>query len=84
MSGGRFDYKQYSIEGMVREIEEFLNSEEKNQYSEKVIEKIKEGLLILKQAFVVAHRIDYLLEGDDGEESFLQRLEEDLGELNVK
>jgi hypothetical protein len=51
------------------------------KYPDEVIEKMKEGIEILKRAQIYAHRIDWLLSGDDGEESFLKRLEEDLNEL---
>jgi hypothetical protein len=50
-------------------------------YSDEVIMKFKEGIEALKKAYVYAQRIDWLLSGDDGEESFLRRLEEDLEEL---
>ena len=52
------------------------------QYPDEVIKKMKEGIEILKRAQIYAHRIDWLLSGDDGEESFLRRLEEELNELN--
>jgi hypothetical protein len=42
---------------------------------------MKEGIEALKRAQIYAHRIDWLLSGDDGEESFLRRLEEELNEL---
>jgi hypothetical protein len=51
-------------------------------YPDEVIEKMKEGIEALKRAQIYAHRIDWLLSGDDGEESFLRRLEEELNELN--
>jgi hypothetical protein len=51
------------------------------QYPDEVIEKMKEGIEVLKRAQIYAHRIDWLLSGDDGEESFLRRLEEDLNKL---
>ena len=51
-------------------------------YPDEIIEKFKEGVKILKQAEIYAQRIDWLLSGDDGEESFLKRLEEDLKKLN--
>jgi hypothetical protein len=51
------------------------------KYPDEVIEKFKEGLTILKQAAVYAQRIDWLLSGDDGEETFLKRLEKELLEL---
>jgi len=52
------------------------------KYPDDVIEKMKEGIEVLKRAQIYAQRIDWLLSGDDGEESFLRRLEEDLNELN--
>lgn len=50
-------------------------------YSEIVQEKMREAVKQLKIAAVYAHRIDWFLCGDDGEESFIRRLEEDLGGL---
>jgi len=52
------------------------------KYPEEVIEKFKEAVVILRKASIYAHRIDYLLSGDDGEESFLKRLQEELEHLN--
>jgi hypothetical protein len=52
------------------------------KYPDEVIEKMKEGIKVLKKAQIYAQRIDWLLSGDDGEESFLRRLEEELNELN--
>ena len=51
------------------------------KYPDEVIEKFKEGVKILKQAEVYAQRIDWLLSGDDGDETFLERLKEDLDKL---
>jgi len=51
------------------------------KYPDEIIEKFKEGLEILKKAEVYAQRIDWYLSGDDGEESFLSRLKEDLEKL---
>jgi isocitrate dehydrogenase kinase/phosphatase len=51
-------------------------------YSDDVIEKFKEAVIILRKAEIYAHRIDWLLTGDVGDESFLKRLEEDLEKLN--
>ena len=48
------------------------------KYSDEVIEKFKEGFKILRQAEIYAQRIDWLLSGDDDEETFLERLKEDL------
>jgi len=51
------------------------------KYPDEVIEEFKKGLEILRQAEVYAQRIDWLVSGDDGEESFLERLKEDLNNL---
>lgn len=48
------------------------------KYPDEVIDKFKEAVVILNKASIYAHRIDYLLSGDDGEESFLKRLQEEL------
>jgi hypothetical protein len=50
-------------------------------YPPEVIEKFKEGVELLRKAYVYAHRIDWLLSGDDGEESFLRRLNEELNKI---
>jgi hypothetical protein len=47
-------------------------------YSDEVIEKFKEAVIKLKEAYVYAQRIDWLLSGNDGEDNFLIRLQKDL------
>ena len=47
-------------------------------YPDEVIEKFKEGVELLRKAQIYAHRIDWLVSGDDGEQTFLERLKEDL------
>ena len=54
------------------------------KYPEEVLEKFKEGVRHLRVAQIYAHRIDWLLSGDDGEESFLERLDEELKNLSIK
>ena len=51
------------------------------KYSDEVIEKMKEAVKALHIAQEYAQRIDWLLSGDDGEESFLSRLEENLKQI---
>lgn len=50
-------------------------------YSEETIKEFRKGVDILKKAQVYANRIDWLMSGDDGEESFHKRLKEGLKEL---
>jgi hypothetical protein len=49
-----------------------------------VLEEFKRGLRTLKMAAIYAQRIDWLMSGDDGEESFKRRLKEELDELDSK
>lgn len=51
------------------------------KYPDEVIEKFKEGLHYLKNAYIYAQRIDWLISGDDSEEAFLERLEEELQKI---
>ena len=51
------------------------------KYPDDVIEEFKKGLDILRRAQVYAQRIDWLVSGDDGEETFHERLKEDLSKL---
>lgn len=94
MSGGFFEYNQYKIYQIAEELEDVIlkngkkrvrreSWEDENyyEYSPEVIAKFKEGLELLKKAHIYAHRIDWLLSGDDGQESFLERLESDLSKL---
>lgn len=102
MSGGTFDYKQFHIGEIAREIERVIETEEseppvkkeKSKYnwaieeeiyrhnlSKETLDEFKKGVKLLKQAEVYAQRIDWLLEGDDGEETFHERLKEDLEKL---
>jgi hypothetical protein len=97
MSGGYFDYTQYIIDGIAERLEiVILNNGKKREqreswedenyyeYPPEVIAKFKEGLELLKKAHIYAHRIDWIISGDDNEESFLERLESDLSNLNSK
>ena len=50
-------------------------------YPENVQEKMREAVRHLRIAAIYAKRVDWLLCGDDGEESFLRRLDEELNNL---
>ena len=77
-------------------IEEYFNTDKEaeylrkhhrtipNQYefSEETLAEFKKAVHILKQAEIYAQRIDWLLSGDDGEESFHERLKEELEKLD--
>jgi hypothetical protein len=51
------------------------------KYPDEVIEEFKNAVKYLRIAEVYAQRVDWLLSGDDGEESFMSRLKEELNKL---
>jgi hypothetical protein len=85
MSGGHFDYKQYNIDIIVDEIEQIITKNDDPDhyygYSQNTIRQFKLALFKLKEAAIYAQRIDWLVSGDDGEESFHSRLREELDSL---
>lgn len=84
MSGGYFDYVQHSLEDTIEVFERFVEKElrvDGHEYSEETVKEILIGLTHLEFAKTYLHRIDWLLSGDDGEESFHERLKEDLDKL---
>ena len=50
--------------------------------SKDVQDRFKEAIRHLELAKIYTHRIDWYLSGDDGEESFLERLEDEIREFN--
>ena len=54
------------------------------KYSDEIIEEFKNAYKTLRKAEIYAQRIDWLLAGDDGEESFIQRLKGELLHLKIE
>jgi hypothetical protein len=93
MSGGHFDYAQYRIEDIARGIEELIESNDDESlnewgdrrgrgYSVETIEKFKIAVDTLRKAAIMAQRVDWLVSGDDGEDSFHRRWDKELEGLN--
>ena len=61
--------------------EEYEDGNYYAEYSDKTINEFKKGLDLIKKANVYINRIDYLISGDDGEESFHNRLSEDMNKI---
>ena len=85
MSGGTFDYVQYRMDQTIDDIENAIYKntgndpdEYYNNYSEETLEKFRRAVWLLKRTLTYVHRIDWLLAGDDGEETFHERLKNDL------
>lgn len=51
------------------------------KYPDKVIEEFKNAVKHLRVAEVYAQRVDWLLSGDDGEDTFIERLKSDLAKI---
>ena len=80
MSGGHFQYKQWEIGNIADEVEQLII--DNDYYSQETIEEFKKALVTLRQAHIYAQRIDWLVSGDDGEDSFHRRLKQDMEKLN--
>jgi len=53
-------------------------------FPEEVLRRMEEAVYALRRASIYAQRVDYLICGDDGEESFERRLKDELAELDSK
>ena len=84
MSGGHFDYAQFRMEDIAVEIDRLIeknDSTEKDEYGDdigyhyplEIIERFREAAHTIRQAREMAQQIDWLVSGDDGEESFMSR-----------
>lgn len=80
MSGGHFDYNQFRIKDIIMEIESVL-LDPNCDMKEETIQEFKTGLNYLYKAYIYTQRIDWFLSGDDSEETFQERLKEDLNKL---
>jgi len=92
MSGGHFNFQQFHINEIHDEIENIIKNNHDTEedefgyprgrgYPDDIIESFEEAVRVLAFAAVYAQRIDWLLSGDDGEESYRERLAEELGEI---
>ena len=92
MSGGHFNYRQHTLLDMADDIGSQIltnDSTEKDEwgnnigshYTPETIAEFEVAVKALKLAYVYAQRIDWLLSGDDGEDSFHKRLQAQLKEL---
>lgn len=78
MSGGYFNYIQSKLREVMEEIQDLMDS---GLYSSAVVDKMNEGLRAVQIAECFITRIDWLASCDDGEESFLERLDYELDKV---
>jgi hypothetical protein len=55
-----------------------------NQLRDEIMVEFKNAYEILRKAEIYAQRIDWYLAGDDGEDSFIERLKEELDDLDLE
>jgi hypothetical protein len=76
MSGGYFDYVQ---DRMLRAADSLASViETDDQYSKQTLAEFGKALTMLRASAIYLQRIDWLISGDDTEESFHKHLKEDL------
>ena len=91
MSGGTFDYSQYRIIDIIEtiqlridrqgEIIDYKYGDEYTTFQPEVLKRLQDAIECLKKAYVYAQRVDWFLAGDDGNETFIWRLDKELNEL---
>jgi hypothetical protein len=89
MSGGHFNYDQHRIGLIADSIENMVIHNERTDvdhwgdpigynFSPETIAVFAKAVKLLREAQTYAQRIDWLVSGDDGEDSFHKRLADDL------
>ena len=92
MSGGHFEYKQYQLGYIADEIEQLIIDNDSDEldrygcrkgggYTPETITQFRAAVDALRVAQIYAQRVDWLVSGDDGEDSFHRRLSEDFDAL---
>jgi len=90
MSGGHFGHSDYRIEDIACAIEELIRQNDDKTldewgnkrgrgYNKKTIKKFQKAVETLRLASKMAHRIDWLASGDDGEDTFEKAWKEEIG-----
>ena len=89
MSGGHFNYIQNSMEDVVDEIQQIINTNEvpdeygyAQNYTKNTISKFKSAQAQILKAAEMIRRIDWLVSGDDGEDYFHKYWKENISKIN--
>ena len=80
MSGGCWNYVQHQVQDVIDDLEHTLEVNEEC-FSEDTLIELEVAIRFIKMAKVYIVRADWLLAGDDSEETFKERLSEDLKEV---
>lgn len=93
MSGGHFNYIQVPLREAANDIAQTVTDNDRDDtnkygdrigshYSPAVIEKFKVAAQTARLAAAMIQRVDWLICGDNGEDSFLRRWDEELAKLS--
>ena len=77
MSGGHFDYAQHKITDIASEVEDMIENNWR-EFTPATIAEFRAAAFLLRAASIYAQRIDWLVSGDDSEETFRSRLAKEL------
>lgn len=75
--------KPYSAEEL-KEYSWLDESDRHTRYSDEVLEEFRKGAEIIRKAAIYMHEIDWLICGDTGDDSFLERLNKKLQDARHK
>lgn len=88
MSGGHFNYAQYHITQMAEDIDTLIRNNKQpdeygyvRDYTPETLKRFQEAVDTLKAAHAMVQRVDWLVSGDDGEESFHERWDKEVKPL---
>jgi len=95
MSGGAFDYQQYVIDRIAREIEQVIIDNDNGDLDEwgdtvgrffdpATLRLLLDAARCLRRAAIYAQRADWMLSGDDSPESFATRLGKELARERIE
>jgi hypothetical protein len=100
MSGGFFDYKQYVFDDVIEQLEDVIhangtgNSWDKDDFDDEapidrnlpddILQDVIRLRVMLEENKIRLHRLDWLLSSDDGEDSYRERLNEELLECSER
>ena len=84
MSTEYFGYQQHTINDIADIIQDVINNNESYDdfyYTPKIINLLQDAIYSLRKGYVYVQRINLLVSGDDGEESFKVLLDKDLNKI---
>ncbi|MBQ1733172.1 MAG: hypothetical protein II037_13280 [Bacteroidales bacterium] len=80
MSGGILEYSRWQLEEIVEQIGEEI-AKGNDEYTDDTLFRLREAQIAIAKATIYLNRVDYLLSGDDDEESFKERLDSELADI---